>query len=111
MAREITTDELDGLGDIQLVDVRTPEEREAGRIPDDTAHIPYDELTARAGELDTSRQIVFYCRSGERSRVAADAFEASGFEAANLTGGILAWAESGRAVDGEVGHPSGLPPK
>jgi rhodanese-related sulfurtransferase len=111
MAREIDVEGLEAAGDVQLVDVRTPEERGAGRIPDDSGHIPFDELAARAGELDRARPVVFYCRSGDRSAVAADAFEASGFDASTLTGGILAWAESGRPVEGEVGQPSGLPPK
>jgi len=111
MAREIDADGLEAAGDVQLVDVRTPEEREAGRIPSDTAHIPFEELHARAAELEKDRPIVFYCRSGDRSAVAAEAFEASGFDAASLAGGILAWKEGGREVTGEVGHPSGLPPR
>ena len=111
MAREIDVAGLEAAGDVQLVDVRTPEEREAGRIPDDTAHIPFDELQARARELATDRPIVFYCRSGDRSAIAADAFGASGFDAASLAGGILAWEEAGRPVEGEIGHASGLPPR
>jgi rhodanese-related sulfurtransferase len=111
MAREVDPDRLDAAGDVQLVDVRTPEERDAGRIPTDTAHIPFDELAARAAELDKERPIVFYCRSGDRSAAAADAFEASGFDAQSLAGGIVAWDESGRPVEGEIGHPSGLPPR
>jgi rhodanese-related sulfurtransferase len=93
------------------VEFRTPVARAAGRIAADTAHIQFDELPARAGELDKDRPIVFYCRSGDRSAAAADAFEASGFDASSLAGGILAWEEGGREVEGEVGHPSGLPPK
>lgn len=104
----MTPEEIEG--DVQLVDVRTPEEREAGHIPDDTAHIPFDELQARAGELDRDRPLVFYCRGGDRSASAADAFEASGFDASSLAGGIVAWEEAGRPVEGEIGHPSGLPP-
>jgi rhodanese-related sulfurtransferase len=111
MAREVDAAGLEAAGDIQLVDVRTSEERDAGRIPDDTAHIPFEELHARAAELDKDRPIVFYCRSGDRSAAAADAFEASGFDAASLAGGLLAWKEAGREVAGEVGQPSGLPPK
>ena len=111
MAREIDVAGLEAVGDVQLVDVRTPEERDAGRIADDAAHIPFDELQARAGELDRGRPIVFYCRSGDRSAIAADAFAASGFDAATLAGGILAWEESGRPVEGEIGSPSGLPPR
>jgi rhodanese-related sulfurtransferase len=111
MAREIDANGLDAAGDVHLVDVRTQEERDAGRIPGDTAHIPFDELVTRAAELEGEKTIVFYCRSGDRSAVAADAFTASGFDAVSLAGGIVAWEESGRPVEGEIGHPSGLPPK
>ena len=110
MASEVTPEQIE-LGDIQLIDVRTAEEREAGRIPDDTAHIPFEELQARASELDRDRPVVFYCRSGDRSASAADAFAASGFEASSLAGGIVGWEGSGRPIDGEIGHPSGLPPR
>ena len=110
MAEEIAPDAVDP-DSVQLVDVRTPEEREAGRIVDDTAHIPFDELKARAAELDRDTPIVFYCRSGDRSASAADAFAASGFDAKSLAGGIVAWQEAGKPVEGEIGHPSGLPPR
>jgi rhodanese-related sulfurtransferase len=111
MAREIDAEGLEAAGGVQLVDVRTAEERAAGRIPADTAHIPFDELLARAGELDRERRIVFYCRVGERSAAAADAFGASGYDAVSLAGGIVAWQDSGRPVEGDIGQPSGLPPK
>jgi rhodanese-related sulfurtransferase len=111
MAREIDADGLEGAGDVQLVDVRTREERDAGRIASDTAHIPFDELLTRAAELDKDRPIVFYCRVGERSAAAADAFSASGYDALSLAGGIVAWEDSGRSVEGQIGNPSGLPPK
>jgi rhodanese-related sulfurtransferase len=111
MAREIDPDGLEAAGDLQLVDVRTQEERDAGRIPGDTAHIPFDELLGRAAELDRERPIVFYCRVGERSAAAADAFEASGYDAVSLGGGIVAWEGAGRPVEGQVGQPSGLPPR
>ena len=110
MAREVDADGLEAAGEVQLVYVRTAEERAAGHIPQDTAHIPFDELLARAGELDRERAIVFYCRSGDRSAAAADAFGASGYDALSLAGGIVAWQGSGRPVEGEIGQPSGLPP-
>lgn len=109
MASEIAPKDIKP-GDVQLVDVRTPEEREAGRIPEDTAHIPFDELQARAGELDRDTPVVFYCRGGDRSASAADAFAASGFDAASLAGGIVAWRDAGKRIEGEIGQPSGLPP-
>jgi rhodanese-related sulfurtransferase len=111
MAREVDAEALEADGDLLLVDVRTSEERDAGHIPSDTAHIPFEELLARAGELDRDRRIVFYCRVGERSAAAADAFGASGYDASSLAGGIVAWQESGRPVEGEISSPSGLPPR
>lgn len=92
-------------GSTQLVDVREPSEREAGRIPDDTFHIELDRLPSEAGALDRERRIVFYCRSGSRSAMAAEAFAAAGFEAHNLDGGLKAWVAEGlplEPADGRV---------
>jgi rhodanese-related sulfurtransferase len=83
----------------QLVDVREPYEREAGRIPDDTAHIELDRLTDEAESIDRDRPVVFYCRSGSRSALATQAFRAAGYQAHNLTGGLLAWRERGLPLD------------
>jgi rhodanese-related sulfurtransferase len=110
LADEVTPDQLDQ-DSVQLVDVRTQEERDAGRIPGDSAHIPFEELHARAAELDRDRPVVFYCRSGDRSASAADAFAASGFQATSLAGGIVGWDEAGKPIEGEIGQPSGLPPR
>ena len=83
----------------QLVDVREPGEREAGRIPDDTAHIELNDLSEQAGSLDRDRPLVFYCRSGSRSAMAAQAFAAAGFDAHNLDGGLEAWVAAGLPLD------------
>jgi len=89
--------ELVEAGEVQLVDVRTDEENSEQRI-EGGSHIPLHELQARAGEIDRGRPVVFYCRSGERSGMAGQAFAASGWEAHNLEGGILAWAARGLPV-------------
>ena len=83
----------------QLVDVRLPDEREAGRIPDDTAHIELNDLSAQAESLDRDRPLVFYCRTGSRSAMAAQAFAAAGFDAHNLDGGLKAWVAAGLPLD------------
>jgi rhodanese-related sulfurtransferase len=83
----------------QLIDVREPYEREAGRIPDDSAHIELDRLTAEAGSIDRERPVVFYCRSGSRSALAAQAFAAAGFDAHNLDGGLKAWVAGGLPIE------------
>jgi rhodanese-related sulfurtransferase len=85
-------------GETQLVDVRQPDEYEAGRIAG-SVHIELEQLPAEAGSLDRERPILFYCRSGSRSALAAQAFEASGYEARNLDGGLEAWVAAGLAIE------------
>jgi rhodanese-related sulfurtransferase len=81
------------------VDVREPAElEEDGRI-DGALHIPLGSLSERAGELPRDRPLLMVCRSGVRSAMAADALQASGFEAHNLDGGILAWERDGLPVE------------
>jgi rhodanese-related sulfurtransferase len=91
-------------GDAQLVDVRQPYEHEAGRIAG-AAHIELDRLPAEADSLEPGRPLVFYCRSGSRSALAAQAFRAAGYDAYNLDGGLEAWVASGlplEPADGRV---------
>ncbi len=99
-------------GGAQVVDVRTPEEHEAGYIAG-ARHIPVAMLSEAAGELDRSRPLVLYCRGGERSGTAAEAFAASGWEAYSMEGGLLAWSEAGLPLEpeaGEVAARDPLPP-
>jgi rhodanese-related sulfurtransferase len=98
-------------GNVELVDVRTDPEHGAGHIAGDR-HIPLDELATRGTELDAAGPIIFYCRSGDRSAAAAEAFRASGREATSIAGGLLAWADGGHPLepeDGEVAERSNLP--
>ena len=99
-------------GEADVVDVRTDEERAAGRIAG-TRHVPFELLPSESASLDDSRLVVFYCRSGDRSGSAAEAFAASGRQAASMAGGLLAWVEEKRPIEpegGRVVEPSGLPP-
>jgi sulfur-carrier protein adenylyltransferase/sulfurtransferase len=76
-----------------LIDVREPHEREIAAIPDSTL-IPVGEVPARMHELDSSQEIVLYCRTGVRSARALEQLRAAGFtRLKNLTGGIHAWAD------------------
>jgi rhodanese-related sulfurtransferase len=95
--------ELTREGGAQLVDVREPYEHEAGRIAGDV-HIELNRLAEEAGTLDGGRPIVFYCRSGSRSALAAQAFAASGFTTYNLAGGLEAWVASGLPIEPEGGR-------
>jgi rhodanese-related sulfurtransferase len=95
--------EMVAAGDGVLVDVRTPEEVGAGSISG-ARHIELAELSARAHELPHEGPLIFYCRVGGRSAMAAQALRASGREAYSMAGGILAWVGDGRRLEPEDGH-------
>lgn len=76
-----------------VVDVREPHEAEIADIPKTTL-IPLGELPARMHELDSTDEIVLFCRSGARSATALRLLRDAGFtRLKNLKGGILAWAD------------------
>jgi rhodanese-related sulfurtransferase len=89
--------------DWQVIDVREPYEREAGRIPG-TRHIELERLASEAETIDRDRPVVFYCRLGARSGMAAQAFRTAGYEAFNMTGGITAWADAELPLEPEGGY-------
>jgi rhodanese-related sulfurtransferase len=88
--------------ELQVVDVRELYEREAGHIAA-TTHIPLVELSARASEIDRERAVVFYCRVGARSDMAAQAFRASGYKALSMEGGLVRWAREGLPLSPQGG--------
>ena len=88
-------------GEVELIDVREDHERAAGHIPG-SRHLELGSLAERAGELPAERPLVFQCRVGARSAMAAFAFRRAGFDAHNLDGGIVAWAERGLPVEGRI---------
>jgi rhodanese-related sulfurtransferase len=90
-------------GDVQLVDVREDHEWQAGHIAG-ARHIALGEVAAQADTLDPNRPVVFYCRSGGRSTMAADAFAQAGFDAASMEGGMLEWEREGLPMEPEDGH-------
>jgi adenylyltransferase/sulfurtransferase len=94
---EITATELkarlDAGEDIQLIDVRQPDEYEFARI-DGARLIPLGEIMGRIGEIDESRETVIHCKMGGRSARAIQALQQAGFKGdlKNLIGGITAWS-------------------
>ncbi len=79
-------------GNMLLLDVRTDPERSNGHIKG-SVHIPLNQLRKRQQELEKykNKEIVCYCRSGNRSLNAAVFLQKNGFNASNLKGGISAW--------------------
>lgn len=94
---EITATELkrrmDAGDDIQLIDVRQPDEYAFAKI-EGAKLIPLGEVIKRMGELDEKRETVVHCKMGGRSAKAIEALKAAGYtgELKNLKGGITAWS-------------------
>ena len=101
VSSDYTVDEVFALrerDEIQLIDVRQLDEHEAGRIAG-TRLIELSDLAAQAETIERERPVVFYCRSGSRSAMAADAFSAAGYDAHNMAGGLLEWHARGLPLD------------
>ncbi len=88
----------------QLLDVREDEEWLAGHAPAAT-HLPMGEVPARIAEVGVGRPVICVCRVGGRSGAVAAALVAEGYDARNLTGGMLAWQSAGLPVVTDGGHP------
>jgi rhodanese-related sulfurtransferase len=84
--------------DVQVIDVREPYEWEAGRIPG-TRHLELERLSSQAATIDKDKPVVFHCRAGVRSLMAARAFRSAGYAAYSLRGGIEAWHNQGHALE------------
>ena len=99
----VTVDEAQQLiseeSDLLILDVRTQQEYNSGHIPN-AILIPVGELEDRLGELDETKPILVYCKSGVRSAQARQILVDNGFpEVYNLEGGIVAWQEAGMKVN------------
>ena len=94
---DITATELKALLDsgdeIQLIDVRQPDEYAFVRIPG-AKLIPLGEIIRRMDELDDKSLAILQCKLGGRSARAIDLLKQAGYkgELKNLRGGITAWS-------------------
>jgi hydroxyacylglutathione hydrolase/adenylyltransferase/sulfurtransferase len=88
---------------VRLIDVRERYERDAGFIAG-SEHVELTQLAAAAAAIDRDSPVVFYCRMGARSTMAAEAFRSSGYVAYNLAGGILAWVDAGLPLEPDGGY-------
>ena len=88
----VFADSIDNPG-VQLVDVRTPDEYAAGNI---LGSVNIDVLTGKFGEtasalLDRAYTVAVYCRSGNRSKNAAQVLSMMGYNVVELNGGYNEW--------------------
>ncbi|TAK42636.1 MAG: rhodanese-like domain-containing protein, partial [Saprospiraceae bacterium] len=83
-----------------MVDVREKDEvAELAYDVENIINIPLSELESRLSEIPKDKQLVMACRSGNRSRQAANILIKNGYtNLVNLEGGMLAWQEKNLAV-------------
>ena len=86
-------------GNVQVIDTREPHEHAEGHVPG-SLNIPHMATLPRVAELATDRPIVFICKSGNRSAVAAEFAATMGLEDLyNVEGGHDDWAEAGYPME------------
>lgn len=75
-----------------ILDTRTQEEFDEGHIPGSIL-IPYDEILEKAEDVltDKDQMILVYCRSGRRSKLAAEDLVKLGYSNIKEFGGIIDW--------------------
>lgn len=95
--QEITATELkqrlDAGDDIQIIDVRQPDEYAFAKI-EGAKLMPLGEIMSRMDELDETKETVLQCKMGGRSAQAIQFLTRAGFKGKmyNLRGGITAWS-------------------
>jgi rhodanese-related sulfurtransferase len=87
----------------EVIDVREPHERDAGHVAG-TRHIELEQLASEAPSIERERPVIFLCRVGSRSLMAAQAFRRAGYEAYSMAGGVLQWAGEGRPLTPKDGY-------
>ena len=85
----------------KIIDVRTPEEVEEGHLADAiTINFLSPDFNSQVAGLNKKGTYLLYCRSGARTRKAADAMQKMGFKHVYmLEGGINAWKEAGKTIE------------
>ena len=97
--QDISVQDLAGLDDAFVLDVRQDWEYAEGHVPG-ALLIPLDQLKTRLDELPRDQAIHIICRSGNRSVNASSILLDGGFkDVRNVLGGTLAWIEAGYEVE------------
>ncbi len=88
---------------LHVLDVREQLEFDHGHI-EGAQHVPLGELAARLGEVPDAQTLVV-CKVGGRSARAVGWLVQQGRDAVNLDGGMVEWADAGRAMVSENDRP------
>ena len=81
--------------DVQLVDVRTAKEYAEGHIADAVnMDVLETEFKSQIEKLDKQKKVAVYCRSGRRSKTAANILVKEGFEVVELSTGYIGWTKT-----------------
>lgn len=99
--KDISIDDLEKLGDnIQLVDVRTPEEFEQGYIKNAiNLNVKSEDFLDQTVLIDKNKPVYVYCMAGIRSLKAAEKLKEAGFkEVYNFNGGYGEWLDKGNVI-------------
>lgn len=95
--QEITPAAVHAADGAHILDVREPDEVVQARI-DGAQHIPLGSLVDRIDEVPRDRTVYVMCHVGGRSAQATRYLESQGFDAVNMTGGIVEWHRAGLPV-------------
>ena len=101
----ISVDEFDkkltAIKDVQLIDVRTPEEYLEGHLKNALNYnINGSDFENQLSKLDKNKPVMVYCLGGGRSAEAAEIMEKEGFtEVYNMQGGIMKWNAANKPTD------------
>jgi rhodanese-related sulfurtransferase len=83
---------------VTLIDVRNPDEYEAGHVPG-ARLIPLHEVGERVDEVPADGPVYVICAMGGRSRKACEILMPQGRDVTNVAGGTKGWIEAGHAVN------------
>ncbi|MFF5974871.1 rhodanese-like domain-containing protein [Streptomyces sp. NPDC012769] len=99
------------LGELTVVDVRTPAEYAGGHLPG-ALNVPLDRLDRAVPDLEEAAargSLLVVCQSGGRSAAACGRLAARGVAAIDLAGGTSGWAARGYALERPAGAPARVP--
>lgn len=85
---------------VVVVDVRTPAEYKSGYIKGaQNIDMKSADFQTEAVKLDKKKKIAVYCRSGKRSKIAANALADMGYMVIELNSGMLGWQNASMPVE------------